>query len=255
MPRFHLPRVSTRRRPARLLAMLAFRDEMRFLPGYFANVVAELDGVVALDDGSTDGSAEYVMGRPEVLELIRQPAREPHHWDDACNHRLLVEVARRHRPDWLLGVDADERLEHDFRARADFEIERAQREGFTAYYVWLRELWGSPTTVRIDGIWGRKQSSRLFECREDHEFHDQRLHGHWAPLNGRLADGSFPSADLIIYHLRMLHPEDRAARRDRYNRLDPDREMQAIGYDYLTDETGIELAPIDPMRSYRPIPS
>ncbi|HAX81282.1 MAG TPA: hypothetical protein DCY40_01785 [Actinobacteria bacterium] len=247
--------MSPRRRPARLLSLLAFRDEMRFLPGYFANVVAESDGVVALDDGSTDGSAEYVMGRPEVLELIRQPVQEPHHWDDARNHRLLVEAARRHRPDWLLGLDADERLEHGFRARAESEIDRARREGYSAYAVWLREVWGSPTTIRIDGIWGRKRHARMFVSRDDHEFHEQRLHCHWAPLNGRLADGSFPPADLIIYHLRMRYAEDRIARRDRYNRLDPDREMQAIGYDYLTDETGIELASIDPARSYRPIPA
>ncbi len=224
------------------------------MPDYFASVAGEVDGVVALDDGSTDGSTEYLSGRPEVLELIRLPRREPHHWDDASNHRVLVEAARRHRPDWLVGLDADERLEVGFRARAESEIDRAQRAGYIAYYLWFREVWDSPTTVRIDGIWGRKQQARMFESRDDHVFHQQRLHCHWAPLNGRLSDGSFPSADLIIYHLRMLHPADRAARRDRYNRLDPNREMQAMGYDYLTDETGIELADVDPTRSYRPIP-
>ncbi len=39
----------------RLLALLACHDEMRFLPGYFANISSQVDGVIALDDGSRTG--------------------------------------------------------------------------------------------------------------------------------------------------------------------------------------------------------
>jgi len=51
----------------------------------------------------------------------------------------------------------------------------------------------------------------------------------------------------------MLTPERRRARRERYERLDPDRRFQTIGYDYLTDESGIELAPIPAGRGYVPL--
>lgn len=242
------------RRRRRLLALLAFRDEMRYLPDYFRNVVPQVDGIVALDDGSTDGSSEYVAAQPSVVEIVRRPVREPHHWSDALNHRLLVEAAWRHEPDWLLGLDADERLERHFRRRAEAEIDRAEREGLSAYHVHVRELWNRPDTVRVDGLWGRKASARLFLSRRDHRFHELRLHSHWAPLNSRLPDGRFAQADLFLYHLKMLHAADREARRDRYRALDPHRELQAIGYDYLTDETGIELRRIPRWRSYRPLP-
>ncbi|HEX2251817.1 MAG TPA: hypothetical protein VHQ65_00955 [Thermoanaerobaculia bacterium] len=250
-----LRRLGPRRpRRRRILAMLAFRDEMRYLPDWFENVVPHVDGVVALDDGSTDGSGEYVAAHPAVLEVVRRPPREPHVWEDAANHRLLVETGWRHRPDWLLGVDADERLEHDFRRRAEAEIDRAEHEGLTAYNLQVREVWDRPDRVRVDGLWGRKVSPRLFLARRDHQFHEQRLHCYWAPLDSRLPDGRFPDADLFLYHLKMLHPADREARRDRYRALDPDRELQAIGYDYLTDETGLELAPLPTARGYRPWP-
>ena len=89
-------------RPPRVLALLAFHDEIRYLPGWFRNVPPQVDGVVALDDGSTDGSGELASAQPSVLELIRRPPRSPHAWDEPENRRLLVEAAARHAPDWLV---------------------------------------------------------------------------------------------------------------------------------------------------------
>jgi len=247
-----LRRFWPRRRP-RLLALLAFRDEMRFLPEYFANVRPHVDGIVALDDGSRDGSGEYVAAQAEVLHLRRRPARTPHVWDDAANHRLLVEAAWAFAPDWLLGLDADERLERDFRARAEREIRAGEPAGQLAFRLTVRELWDDPLRYRADGIWGDKSSARLFAARPDHLFHDQRLHCHWAPLNSRV-DGDFPRADLVFYHLRMLHAEDRAARRRRYESADPERAFQAIGYDYLTAIEGLRLEDVEAHRAYEPLP-
>lgn len=242
-----------RPRKTRILALLAFRNEMRFLPDYFENIRPLVDGVVALDDGSTDGSTEFVAHQPEVLQLLRLPPHEVHHWDDALNHRRLVEAAWEHHPDWLLGLDADERLEQGFRERAEQEIARGRQKGHRAYRLHLREIWDDPLSYRADGIWGTKSSARFFEARRDHEFHMQRLHCHWAPLNSR-ENFDFPQADLYFYHLRMLTPEDRAARQARYEGLDPGRDFQSIGYGYMTETEGLRLERIATGREYRPLP-
>ncbi len=239
-------------RPARILALLSFRNEMRFLPDYFESVAPLVDGVITLDDGSNDGSSEFVSHRKEVLEVIHNPQDGEHEWDDAKNHRKLVEAAWKHRPDWLLGLDADERLEVGFRERAQEEIDRAKREGHRAYRLHVREIWDDPLQFRADGVWGRKSSARFFEARRDHEFHMQQLHCHWAPLNS-MTNGDFPQADLFLYHLRMQHEEDRQLRRLRYEALDPNREFQTIGYAYMTDTTGMILERIAPGREYAPI--
>lgn len=242
----------------RLLALLVVRNEMRFLPGWFENVLPHVDGVVALDDGSTDGSADFIASQPGVLELIRVPPREPHVWEDGLNHRHVIEAALRHQPDWMLGIDADERLEREFRTRAEAEIQRAEKKGYAAYSVHLRELWDSPRTYRADGAWGKKLRARLFKNVPGLAFDLRKLHGQWAPRNGfRVLLGiiplGYPTADLILYHLRMIDARDREARRDRYNQLDPDRRFQREGYDYLTDAKGLQLRELPAGREYEPL--
>jgi glycosyltransferase involved in cell wall biosynthesis len=237
---------------SRIIALLAFHNEMRYLPGFFENVSPHVDGIIALDDGSTDGSGDFVAQQRSVLTLLSIPARTHHVWSDGLNHRLLVEASWQHHPDWLLGLDADERVERGFRSRALREIARADRKGFLAYSVTLRDLWNAPDTYRADGIWGRKTVARFFKSRHDHEFDTRELHGHWAPLNSR-RNGHFPGADLIIYHLRMINDHDRVARCLRYRTLDPDCRWQAMGYDYMIQGDGLRLEKIPPGRGYIPL--
>lgn len=232
-------------RRVRLLALLAVRNGMEFLPGWFANVAPQVDGIVALDDGSTDGSADFLAERREVIELLRNPPDRPA-WDEMGNHRRLVETANRHGAEWALCLDADERLERDFRRRAERVIRRGRRIGSSAMALRIRELWDSPDRFRADGVWGRKTKPLLFRLRADHEFDTAFLHGVKAPLQAR----PYAVADLFAYHLGMLTAADRLARRAHYERLDPEGRWQRIGYAYLTDDRGIRLERVPRRRGW-----
>lgn len=245
-------RLLRRRRGRRLLALVPFHDEMRFLPGLFENLAGKVDGVVALDDQSKDGSRAFVESQRLLVELVSGPVGDHDQMRDGWRHRRLIEAAWEHDADWLLGIDADERLERDFRSRAEAEIRRAEKDDQAAIWVPFRELWDAPDTVRMDGVWGEKRKACLFRADRGHRFHDRALHSIWAPWPPE--NGEYRTADLRLYHLRMIGAEDRQARADNYRRLDPDREWQEVGYDYLVDETGIELQPLEPGREYLPAP-
>ena len=232
-------------RRVRLFALLAVRDGMRHLPEFFANVAPQVDGIVVLDDGSRDGSAEFLEGRTEVAEVLRN-SPDRLHWDEVANHRRLVGAALRHGAEWAVCVDDDERLERDFRTRAERVIARGRHVGSEAFGLRVRELWDSRDRYRADGIWGQKTKASLFRLRADHEFDLRPLHAHKAPLQER----PFRRADLLIYHLGMLGAADRQARRARYEELDPEARWQAIGYAYLTDEAGLRLRRVPARRSF-----
>ncbi len=248
-----LMRLRRRRRRRRLLALLPVRDEMRFLPGLFENLAEQVDGVLALDDGSNDGSREFLEAQPLVVEVIDAPSASRGELDDGANHRALTEAAWEHRADWLLGVDADERLERRFRKRAEAEIDRAEAADQPALWVRFCELWDAPDRMRVDGIWGGKRKACLFRSDRGHRFHGRRMHSIWAPWPP--PKGEYPAADLRIYHLRMIRAGDRRARVERYRRLDPDNRWQELGYDYLVDEQGISLRGIEPGRDYVGVPA
>ena len=236
-----------------LIALLQARDEERFLPGWLANVERCVDGIVALDDGSSDRTAEILAAHPKVVELRQKPVGQP--WDEHANQVELVKAGRELGADWLLCLDADERLENRFVERAPELLAEADRDGIDVFRFHLRELWDDPHHYRADGIWGKKMLCRLFRNRPgDRRFDPRRLHRFWMPLE-LVAELEAVSrhTELNIYHLRMIRPEDRTRRAARYLALDPDALYQPQGYNYLLDESNLALERIPPERAFFPV--
>lgn len=236
-----------------IIALLQARDEERFLPGWLENVAPAVDGIVALDDGSTDKTGDLLRAHPKVLEVLQKPTGAT--WDERGNQVALVKAGRRHGATWFLVVDADERLEQRLVKELRQVLEEAEARQVEACSLQLRELWNDRRHYRVDGLWKGKARYRLFRNHDHHTKFDPRpLHRYWMPLE-IAANLAKVGAHLPhnLYHLRMIRPEDRAARHERYVQLDPGGRYQPQGYDYLVDETGMMLAEVTPERDFLPL--
>jgi glycosyltransferase involved in cell wall biosynthesis len=234
-----------------LVALLQARNEERRLPGWLASIGPAVDAIVALDDGSQDGTAELLSRHPKVVRLLRNPPGKP--WDERWNQVALVKAAREYG-DWAMAVDADERLEAGFAASAAGIIAEAERDGIDCLCFSLRDLWDDRRHYRIDGDWGRKTRYRLFRNDPEHRRFDPRpLHRFWMPLEIAFnIETRGRHSGFNLYHLSMITKADRMARVQRYETLDPDHRYQSIGYRYLIDESGLELGEIPLERDFLP---
>jgi GT2 family glycosyltransferase len=67
--------------------------------------------LIIVDDGSTDGTAEYLAGRPELTVLHGDGSLW---WGGAVDLAVRQVVATASREDWILLVNNDTRIESDF---------------------------------------------------------------------------------------------------------------------------------------------
>jgi Glycosyl transferase family 2 len=92
----------------RLLCLVVTRDDAVRLPAWLDAVRPLADGIIALDEGSTDGTLELLEREPLVGAVLRGQAR-----DRGSGPDRLLEAAADLRPDWLLWLRVDERVAPD----------------------------------------------------------------------------------------------------------------------------------------------
>ena len=208
-----------------LLALLPVRNGGPELDAWFDNVRDVVDGVVALDDGSTDDTAERLKAEPLVRELLANPSRpDETGWDDRTNRQRLLDAAAALGADWALWLDADERLaQGDGAALRQFVDEGAKGEH--AYGFALHDQ-VAPGRFAPEPKW----VYRLHAVRSGDRLPERRLH--FPPVPTRVPRGQWERTSLRIIHQGMATPERRAARYRKYQRADPDHRWQS-DYEHL----------------------
>ena len=210
----------------KVLAVYSFRYDAHLVPAMKANLDGAVDGFVSFDDTQ---SAELFSSEP-------------------ARRTALLKTAVETGADWILAVDPDERFEPALHERIE-DMVSGDRAKIWQFHV--RELYETDA-YRSDGLWDKKTVDRLFST--DYALADERaLHAPWpGPATTGVRAGVRTASGLNLYHLKMLTPERRAARRNLYADLDPARKFNDAGYDYLDEEHGLELTKIPKDRMYHP---
>jgi glycosyltransferase involved in cell wall biosynthesis len=222
---------STDDRPL-LACLLPVRDGRQDLPGWFESVRRFADAVVALDDGSTDGTAELLEAEPLVRVLLRRPVREGHAgWDDGGNRRLLLEAAGELRPTWVMFLDADERIDPaDAAALREF-LESAPAADDRAYGFLVHRATEDLGSWDRAGLW----AYRLFAWRPGLALPEGRLHA--VPVPASIPLERYTRTTVRIQHLGGATEERRRDRYRKYREADPGGDWQS-DYSHLLEPPG-----------------
>lgn len=221
----------------KLIACMCIKNEEYFLPGFLKHIRNFVDGICVLDDGSTDKTLEILKKEPKVQKIIELPVHSSLEWDEKGNREKVIRAASDLGANWVLCCDPDERFEKNFLKNMRKLINSDKKN---VYGVHFRECWESWKKYRSDGIWNKKEKYILFPLQEKMTFEFKQNHHifwHYKELNQNLY-----LLPYNLYHLKMIREEERIKRVNLYNTLDPNLEMQPIGYDYLIDEKNIELS-------------
>lgn len=211
-----------------LVCLLPARNAEADLPGFLECVSGFCDAVVALDDGSTDRTAEILEAHPIVKILLRNPRREDYRdWDDADNRNRLIEASEALDPEWLISLDADERLdERDATSLREFlETDalpgcaygfrhvpmRGDAEHFLPKYQWVY---------------------RLYSAAPGQRFPNLKLH--FIPVPTSIPRYRWIKTSLRIQHFGGMTSERRLQRFHKYLEADPQRTYQE-DYTHLLD--------------------
>jgi glycosyltransferase involved in cell wall biosynthesis len=198
----------------RVVCLLPARNAAADLPGYLESAGRMADAVVALDDGSTDETAELLEASPLVELVLSNPEREGYGgWNDARNREWLLDAAARLEPEWLVFLDADERLDpEDASALRSFLASDAIPG--CAYGFELHRMWGDRTSAGAF-TW----VYRLFAFAPGLTLPRRRLHFNPVPVQ-------VPRAAWVRTTFRVQHLDSHerlAERRAKYEQADPDR--------------------------------
>lgn len=114
----------------KLVVMLRVKDGMAFVHEWLENFEKLVDEIVALDNGSTDGTYEVLAAHPKVVDITRTEG-----YNEGRDKNMLYAMMRKRLPDWCLWVDIDEIFEPHL-TRAHFD--RLMRSTFINRYAFRR---------------------------------------------------------------------------------------------------------------------
>ena len=117
----------------KLVVITTVRNGIEYLEKYFENVEQFADGIIFLDDGSTDETYDIIKEHPLTKHIIRNPKRDTiKGWDQSENISKLNDYVKKNMRDydWVLLMDIDMLIHPPYRIKdlMNFEYNGAPHE-------------------------------------------------------------------------------------------------------------------------------
>lgn len=197
----------------------------------------ELTDFVIVLDNNSDTEFPYKNECDEYIKLNTKDL-----WHDLGNQTTLFARAYFNDCDWIVRMDDDIVFGEHFQTKDDVKliINAMAAQDFNLGLFRLKDLYGTISTYRHDGIWNGKTFPAIYKnwfFNKNINFNkDKRLHSFCYP-----SDLQRPThIDINTYHFGNLTFKFRQSRVEKYKIEDKNNVFQ-YDYDYLLDEEGLKL--------------
>lgn len=213
-----------------IMALIQIRNESKNVSEILNHLKAYCDGIILLDDGSTDDSYEKASHEKLFLKIKKEYKG---YFDDLENRNILLRTASFFKSKWFFFIDADER----FDPRYDDIRSYTNIKGVDIFRFNLVDLWDNPETYRVDIPDKRKDGictrARMFRNKGNLQIYANReIHFPAVPYqkNVKLAN------ELLLLHYGNFDKETRKRKYELYTVQDSEGKKQAHSYDFLMDD-------------------
>jgi glycosyltransferase involved in cell wall biosynthesis len=194
-------------------AIMPVYNEEHHLKRCLTRLSEFIDGIVVLDDGSTDRTAEILAQYPKVLKILRTPASAKRNWHDARNHIRLNRALVEFKPDWVIRIDADETFDDAMKAHLP-KLANAPPEirAFAFRRHLFDEAEGKCSVAGLDIV-------RMYRYSPRSRFANRRLHVQFEPID--IMNSQIRMTNIRLWHHTGYTKQLREERYEKFARADP----------------------------------
>lgn len=229
----YLPGIATKK--LKIVALIQTHNEKEQVPHILLHLDKLCDGIILLDDDSTDGTFESAISEKLILKVQKDRVN----FNDYENRNILLNVASYINCEWLFFIDADERFDERYN-----DLYKAV-ENYTSNTLnfLLVNIWDSPEIYRADindsaahlenGILSRPRMFKNNNGRVQIILKDKRKL-HFSPIPSSL--DSQPVKILLLHY--GLEKKENRLYKYKYYKIEDDYGKRKLNeyYEYLIDE-------------------
>lgn len=200
-----------------------------FIMEFLNNMAIYFDGIILLDDGSTDSTWEFAQH--EKLFLKVRKVRKG--FFDLENRNILLDIASFFKTEWICFMDVDERFDSRYDDFSEFENDPSiQGVSFTGVYLWDNEnKYKGDFPFSKEGLF---PVTRMFRHSGHSQINTERkLHFMACPIRTNLFHSK-----ILFKDYGSLNAINRKKKYDIYVKED-DNNYYACGYDYLLNSDNL----------------